>query len=197
MGVAALSSVGAQESPEGTGEKIDLGRLLGEVPYESPSCMASDYHEFDFMHGVWDMKVLVDDVWVEGGFSVHRPAVGGCASLEVVSYENWGEFYRPLTGRTGFGGFAINTYDQKEKNWQQIWVDDMGSVVANLRGKKFADGIRFVGQASGDTGSELQRFEWKITGEGLREFTLDQTINGGEEWTRIATVQMILRRGSQ
>lgn len=173
---------------------LDFGSLLGQTPYESPSCTGADYHELDFMHGIWDMNVLLDGKWVAGGFSVHRPALGGCASFEVVSYENWGEFYRPLTGRAGVGAFAINTYDPKQRNWRQVWVDDMGTVVANFRGKKFKDGIRFVGQAPRDDGSELQRFEWKIRGEGLREFIYEQSTDGGQKWTRLATVQMVARR---
>lgn len=175
-------------------QSLDLGSLLGQTPYESPSCMGSDYHELDFMHGIWDMKILIDGKWVPGGFSVHRPALGGCVSFEVVNYENWGEFYRPLTGRTGIGAFAINSYDRVQKNWRQIWLDDMGSVVANFRGKKFKDGIRFVGQAPRDDGSELQRFEWRITGEGLREFHYEQSTDGGKEWVTLATVQMVKRR---
>ena len=172
---------------------LDFSNLLGQAPYESPSCTGADYHEMDFMHGVWDMKVLQGGTWVSGGFSVHRPALGGCPSFEVVSYENWGEFYRPLTGRAGVGAFAINTYDPKQRNWRQVWVDDMGTVVANFRGKKFRDGVRFVGQAPRDDGSELQRFEWRITGEGLREFVYEQSTDGGQNWVRLATVQMVAR----
>ena len=187
--VLACASVAAQA----TDNNLDFTNLLGQAPYESPSCTGADYHEMDFMHGVWDMKVLQGGTWVAGGFSVHRPALGGCASFEVVSYENWGEFYRPLTGRAGVGAFAINTYDPKQRNWRQVWVDDMGTVVANFRGKKFKDGIRFVGQAPRDDGSELQRFEWKITGKGLREFTYEQSTDGGQKWVRLATVQMVSR----
>jgi len=177
-----------------TAQDIDFGSLMGQTPYESPSCTSSDFHELDFMHGVWDMKILIDGKWVEGGFSVHRPALGGCASFEIVSYENWGEFYRPLTGRTGIGAFAINSYDRKQHNWRQVWIDDMGTVVTSFRGKKFKDGIRFVGHAPRNEGSELQRFEWKITGEGLREFIYEQSTDGGQKWTRIATVQMVERQ---
>ena len=179
-----------------TAQDIDFGNLLGQTPYESPSCTSSDFHELDFMHGVWDMKILIDGKWVEGGFSVHRPALGGCASFEIVSYENWGEFYRPLTGRSGVGAFAINSYDRKQHNWRQVWIDDMGTVVTSFRGKKFKDGIRFVGHAPRNEGSELQRFEWKITGEGLRDFIYEQSTDGGQKWTRIATVQMVARQSA-
>lgn len=181
-------------SPTVADDSVTLEQMLGQVPYESPSCLSADYHEMDFMHGIWDMKILIDDVWIAGGYSVHRPALGGCASFEIVSYENWGEFYKPISGRNGFGGFAINTYDRKEKNWRQIWFDDMGGVVANFRGKRFADGIRYVGHAPDDNGAELQRFEWKITGEGLRDFTYDMSTDGGQNWVRIATVQMAIRK---
>lgn len=191
--LALLLAAASPAQGQDTSASIDLGGILGQTPYESPSCTGSDFHELDFMHGVWDMKVLLDGTWVAGGFSVHRPALGGCVSLEIVSYENWGEFYRPLTGRTGVGAMLINSYDRRERNWRQIWVDDMGSVIANFRGKKFKDGIRFVGQAPADDGSELQRMEWRITGENLREFLFEQSTDGGKEWIRLATVQMVRR----
>ncbi|WP_262696357.1 hypothetical protein [Kordiimonas aquimaris] len=175
-------------------QDISMSHIIGETPYESPSCTSTDHHEMDFMHGIWDMKVLVDERWVEGGFSVHRSALGGCASLEFVSYENWGEIFAPLTGRNGLAEITVSTYDTKEKNWRQVWVDDTGTVVTSFRGKRFADSMRFVGHAPHDNGSELQRMIWKITGDGLREMTLDQSTDGGQEWTRMATVQMVLRQ---
>ena len=181
----AISSAAAQE--------VSPDQLIGNVPYESPSCTLKDHHEFDFMHGVWDLKVLTDGKWVPGGYSIHKPALGGCVSFDIVSYENMGEFYKSLSGRTGYAGFALSSYDKKARNWRQIWHDDMGSVIASFRGRKFGDGMRFVGHAPGMDGAELQRFEWKVTGKGLRQFSMDMSTDGGTEWTRIATLQMVRR----
>jgi len=174
-------------------QEITADQLIGNTPYESPSCNLKDHHEFDFMHGVWDLKVLIDGKWVPGGYSIHQPALGGCISFDIVSFENWGDFYKSLSGRSGYAGFAISSYDKKARNWQQVWHDDMGGVIRNFRGRKFEDGMRFVGHAPHQDGAELQRFEWKVTGENLREFSMDMSTDGGLEWTRIATVQMVRR----
>jgi len=174
-------------------QSVTPEQILGEIPYQSPSCNTNDFHEFDFMHGNWDLKMLVDGKWKPGGYSIHKPALGGCVSFDYVSYENWGDFYKALSGRSGLAGFALNTYDRKANNWRQTWFDDTGTVINSFRGRKFSDGIRFVGHAPDDTGSELQRFEWKTTGENLREFSFDMSTDGGQNWTRIATVQMVRR----
>jgi len=173
-------------------QDISPDQLIGAKPYESPSCNLKDHREFDFMHGTWDLKVMVNGKWVPGGFSVNTPALGGCALVDMVSYENWGDFYKPLSGRSGYAGLIISSYDKKEGNWMQVWHDDMG--VANiLRGRKFENGMRFVGHAPGANGAELQRLEWSITGQMLRRFTMDVSTDGGSDWTRIATVQMVRR----
>ena len=177
----------------GAAQEISPDQLMGNSPYESPSCNLKDHHEFDFMHGSWDLKVMVDGKWVPGGYSIHKPALGGCVSFDVISFEKWGDFYKSLSGRAGYAGFALSSYDQKTRNWRQVWHDDMGSVITNLRGRKFEDGMRFVGHAPGRDGSELQRFSWKIMGKNLRQFIIDMSTDGGTQWTRIATVQMVRR----
>jgi|GEM_PF-4932293 len=174
-------------------QELTHDQVTGKTPYQSPACSLQDYHEFDFMHGEWDLKVLRDGKWVPGGFSVNKPALGGCISFDVVSYINWGEFYRPISGRDGFAGFAISSYDKEARNWRQVWHDDLGAVVANLRGRRYPDGMRFVGQSPTKNSAELQRFEWKILSSLVREFTLDMSTDGGTEWSRIATVQMVRR----
>lgn len=174
-------------------KSVSPEQILGVTPYASPSCNSSDFHELDFMHGEWDLKVLVDGKWKPGGYSVHKPALGGCVSFEYVSHENWGDFYASLSGRSGFAGFAISSYDKNARNWRQTWLDDTGTVINSFRGRKFSDGMRFVGHAPDDDGAELQRFEWKMMGPNLREYTLDMSTDGGANWTRIATVQMVRR----
>lgn len=177
----------------GMAQIVSPEQVLGLSPYQSPSCNSSDFHEFDFMHGEWDLKVLVDGKWKPGGYSIHKPALGGCVSFEYVSHENWGDFYATLSGRTGVAAFALSSYDKSARNWRQTWMDDTGTVINSFRGRKYSDGMRFVGHAPDGDGAEMQRFAWKVIGQNLREYTLDMSTDGGENWTRIATVQMIRR----
>ena len=194
IGTMFLSSMG---SGPAFGQSVSPAELLGVAPYQSPSCNLKDFHEFDFMHGEWDLKVLVDGKWKPGGYSIHRPALGGCVSFDYVSYENWGDFYQALTGRNGLAGFAINSYDKDARNWRQTWFDDAGTVINSFRGRRFIDGMRFVGHAPEDNGSELQRFEWKILGDTMRALNVDMSTDGGQNWTRMATMQMIRRVSPQ
>lgn len=174
-------------------QSVTPDQLMGRTPYESPSCNLSDHHEFDFMEGVWDLKVLIDGKWVPGGFAHHRKILGGCAAFGTFSFENWGDFYKPLSGRTGYAAIVLSSYDQKARNWRQIWQDDMGGINLDVRGRKHPDGMRFVGHAPGSDGAELQRIEWKVVGENMRQFSIDLSTDGGKEWTQIAMVQMIRR----
>lgn len=189
--LSSLLVIGMSVGVQAQSSVVTPQQLLGVTPYESPSCNSSDHHEFDFMHGTWSMKVFKDGKWVPGGYSVHKPALGGCVSFEYVSYENWGDFYKSLSGRAGLAGFSISSFDKKAGNWRQVWHDDTGSVITTFRGRKFKNGMRFVGHAPGDDGAELQKLEWTVTGEGLRELTYDMSTDGGRNWTRIARVQMI------
>lgn len=173
---------------------LSLEQVIGQSPYESPSCSGKDHHELDFMEGTWDTKVLVDGRWVRGGRSVFKRTLGGCAWMEVATQENWGDIYKPLTGRSGYGEITLSSYDKKAQNWRHIRLDDMGTVVTEFRGRKFQDGIRFVGPGPDYRSAELQRFEWRITGEGLRELVFEQSKNGGQDWVRLATVQMVKRK---
>ncbi len=175
-------------------QQVTPGDLIGNTPYESPSCTLKDHHEFDFMHGAWDLRLMVDGKWMPGGYSIHKAALGGCVSFDIISFENLDSFYKGLTGRTGYAGFAVSSYDKKAGNWHQIWHDDMGSTVASFRGRRFKDGMRFVGHAPGENGTELQRLEWKITGQDIREYSMDMSTDGGQEWTRIITVQMVRQK---
>ena len=93
-------------------QTVTPNQMFGTTPYESPSCNTPDYHELDFMHGRWALKILKDGKWVPGGYADYKPALGGCISFEYVSFENWGDFYKTLSGRNGFAGFAINTFDK-------------------------------------------------------------------------------------
>jgi len=178
--------VGAQEiSPE---------QLIGKAPYESPSCNSNDHHELDFMLGEWDLKVMVDGRWTPGGYAKHTAALGGCVHMAIMSFENWGEFYKSLSGRTGYAGIALNSYDRKNRTWRQVWHDDMGTVIGNFRGRKYQDGVRFVGKSPTENGAELQRFSYKTIADHIREFTVEMSTGGGTQWTEIAKVQMIKRR---
>lgn len=177
-----------------TADQITHDKLMGATPYISPSCNSSDHREFDFMLGSWDLKVMVDGKWVPGGYAEHTNPLGGCVHMAVVSYENLGKFYKSLSGRNGYAGIALHSYDKKSATWRQVWHDDMGTVMANFRGRKRQGGMYFVGNAPFEAGSELQRFGWRVTGENLREFTIDMSTEGGTEWTEIVKVQMYRRR---
>ncbi|TNE63072.1 MAG: DUF1579 domain-containing protein [Alphaproteobacteria bacterium] len=182
-------------SPAATAQDADPtpGAILGDTPYVSPSCAQADHHEFDFLNGTWDMKVMVAGRWQLAGSAVQKPALGGCASLMAISFARWGDYYRALTARDGFAAILISSYDSKARNWRQVWVDDMGGMITNLRGRKYEDGMRLVGHAPGRDGAELQRHEWKIISESVVEFTFEQSLDGGKNWSMIGRTQLVRR----
>jgi len=186
-------SFGAGAGAWADGAPLAPANVMGDQPYESPSCVQADYHEMDFLNGSWAMKVLKDGRWHAAGFAEQKPVLGGCAVMMSVSFDEWGDYYRPLTGRNGFAAILISSYDTRAHDWRQRWMTDMGGMVTLMRGRKFKDGARFVGHAPDSDGPELQRHEWKVTGDNTREFTFEQSLDGGQHWSVIGKVQLIRR----
>src|SRR3954466_11026504 len=76
-----------------------------------PSCTASEYRQFDFWRGDWDVRD-------PNGKIVGRNRIvaieGGCALQE-----SW-------SGAGGVWGRSLNLFDNDRKRWHQTWVDNRG-----------------------------------------------------------------------
>jgi hypothetical protein len=79
------------------------------------------YRQFDFWIGDWEVYGLNDK---KAGDSKIERILDSCVILE-----NWKSAGGPYSGK------SFNTYNAMTKQWQQIWVDNVGGSTEFLEGK--------------------------------------------------------------
>lgn len=90
---------------------ICLGLLL---PAQQVPCSDTEYHQFDFWVGDWE--VFNPDGKKVGENRIERK-LGTCMLME-----NW-------VGQGPSRGHSFNVYNQSEQRWEQYWVDNTGGVI--------------------------------------------------------------------
>lgn len=87
-------------------------------------CCTEDHRAFDFWLGQW--KVTTPDGNLAGTNTIEKME-DGC-----VIREQW----KNVNGK--FTGTSVNYFDSKTKTWNQLWLDNSGSIL-NLSGKRIAN----------------------------------------------------------
>lgn len=82
------------------------------------ACCLHPHTQFDFWEGSWS---VFDTNGVQVGQNAIRKIESNC-----ILQESW-------RGSTGTTGTSINYYNQTDSTWNQVWVDNQGSVL-NLKG---------------------------------------------------------------
>ena len=77
-------------------------------------CCDEAYHQFDFWVGDW----VVYSKGKMAGFNKINKIEGGC-----IIRENWKSVGSSYTGT------SYNFYDKVDQKWNQVWVDNLGSVL--------------------------------------------------------------------
>lgn len=141
--------------------------LSGQTSAPSRPCTASEYRQFDFWLGEWDVQLPNGK---RAGANRITPILAGCAIRE-----NW-------TGAGGSIGTSYNIYDQTQHRWHQTWVDNQGSLL-QLDGE-FADGrMRLQGETVDSTGAKtLQRITWNQTAPGKVRQLWESSSDAGKTW---------------
>jgi hypothetical protein len=139
------------------------------TPAPSAACVGTQYRQFDFWLGEWDL------VGNDGKKSAEDKVVsilGGCAIQE-----NW-------TGFKSGQGLSLSAYDPATKHWHQTLMDDSGAVL-KLEGE-FADGkMILVGQrpSQKEKGVTItHRIAWtQLPDHRVRQFW-EASTTGGRTW---------------
>lgn len=135
-----------------------------------PSCTGSEYRQFDFWLGEWN--VFTPDGKLAGTSRIGR-ITEGCAVLE-----NW-------SGQGGITGKSLNVYDAADRQWHQCWVDSSGSKA--LLDGSFAAGKMILEATTADPkrpGIEItQRITWSKNADGSVRQLWDTSEDGGKSWT--------------
>src|SRR5258706_7320806 len=104
-------------------------------PPPPPTCAGSEYHQFDFWIGDWN----VTSGGRQAGTNNVTLDVAGC-----VIHEHW-------AGAQGGTGESFNFYDRADGKWHQVWISSGGGV-ARFDGE-YRDGrMAFTGKKAGGKG---------------------------------------------
>jgi len=128
-------------------------------------CPGSEYRQFDFWVGEWDVTVQGKPA----GKNVITREEAGC-----LIHEHW-------TGASGATGQSFNFFDSSTRQWNQVWVDNSATSL-RLAGI-FADNqMRLTGVAPGPDGKpQQQRLTFFKNADGtVRQ--LWETSSDGTSW---------------
>lgn len=129
-----------------------------------PGCISSEYHQFDFWVGDWDV--------FEAGKSVAHVIVdkilGGCVIRE--------RYREPR----GYEGQSFNVYDAGQHCWRQTWMTNSGKFL-EITGKLQGDNMVLSGTDYDSAPARLVRGTWKPTKGGVEETAITST-DGGKTW---------------
>ncbi len=137
-------------------------------PPKPAPCVASEYRQFDFWIGDWDVTGLNGKV---AGTNLIKPILGGC-----VLHENW-------NGNGGFIGQSFNVYDATRKLWRQTWVDGQGGSLI-LEGY-FENGHMTLTdkEASAKSGATVvNEIAWTMLPDGAVRQLWRTSADGGKTW---------------
>ena len=135
-----------------------------------PPCQASEHRQFDFWLGHWD--VFTPDGKLAGENLIER-VLGGC-----VLRETW-------SGRGGFAGVSLNSFDAGDRQWHQSWVDNQGGRL-QLAGRRVGEVMELgaTGPNADKPGATLQqRIRWTPQGDGTVRQLWESSADGGATWT--------------
>lgn len=135
-------------------------------------CQSAEARQFDFWIGRWE--VFVPD-GKKAGDNVIEAIDGGCALIE-----RW-------TGRGGFSGTSLNSWDAGAKQWRQHWVDNQGGLL-RLAGR-FEGGSMVLAASDPHPdkpgATRRQRITWTPQADGAVRQLWEQSDDGGGRWTVI------------
>jgi hypothetical protein len=129
------------------------------------ACDSSDYHQFDFWVGDWEVfdsgkpvaHVTVDKI------------LGGCVVRER---------YREPQGHEGQ---SFSLYDAGQHLWRQTWMTNSGKFL-EITGKFQGDNMVLSGTDHDSTPIRLVRGTWKSVKGGVEE-TATTSTDSGKSWT--------------
>lgn len=122
---------------------------------------------FDFWVGKWDVTANGQPA----GTNDVRSILGDC-----VVFENW-------TGASGLEGKSFNYYDPGEGRWNQVWVDDTGSVI-EFSGEVRDGNMHYTATTRNPaTGAEtLHRLTFFQNADGSVRQLWEQSSDEGQSW---------------
>ncbi|HEX6051311.1 MAG TPA: hypothetical protein VFZ21_18650 [Gemmatimonadaceae bacterium] len=168
-GMLVLSSLGFGASVAPLTAQVSGSPPQATAPASiAPPCAASEFRQFDFWVGRWEVRDANDRVL---GTNTIDLVNRGCGLREQWS------------GASGFVGTSVNTYDAGRRQWHQTWIDS-GGMLLILTGH-FRDGVMSMsGETVAPDGKRtMNRIQWRTAPErGSIRQTWEQSDDGGRTW---------------
>jgi tetratricopeptide (TPR) repeat protein len=144
--------------------------LAKQVHHNAAPCNDSEFKQFDFWLGDWDVASAADGV--HQGASHISKEMNGC-----VVWENWTSAGGPYFGK------SYNTWNLNLNRWEQYWVDSSGGVMffhGSLKDNVMDYWTDDVSQTTG--GSLLRHLQFFNLGpDKVRQFSQGSS-DGGKTW---------------
>ena len=131
-------------------------------------CASSEYHQFDFWLGDWEVRTLDGKL---AGWNVIQRDLGGC-----IVTESW-------TGARGARGRSLNLYDLADGHWHQTWVDSRGTLLQLTGGLQDGDMVMSGESVDAKGAKVLNRITWHRVDEDHVRQHWQQSSDGGATWT--------------
>ncbi|MAB47828.1 MAG: hypothetical protein CMC05_04270 [Flavobacteriaceae bacterium] len=120
-------------------------------------CCSEEHSEFDFWIGTWE---VINPDGTKAGENTIKKMQGDC-----VLQENW------TSTTPGYTGTSNNFYNNKTKQWEQIWIDNQGQSL-HLKGNKV--GNQMILRTDDEKNSEGKTFFHHITWTDNEDGTVRQ-----------------------
>ena len=127
--------------------------LVASVPAFSQAkpapCNLPEHSQFDFWLGKWSVTTANGK---PAGVNSIAKIEGGCAISE-----NW------VSATPGYTGTSYNFYNQQDKQWEQLWLDNQGGVL-KLAGNRSDNQmvLRSAPAVNGDGDEVIQQITWTL-----------------------------------
>ncbi len=131
------------------------------------ACETSEYRQFDFWLGDWQVSNATGDVV---GTNTITVVSGGCGL-----HERW-------EGAGGGVGESLNAYDRRTGSWHQTWVGGRG-LVLRLEGGLRDAAMVLEGELREGERVVLQRITWTPDPDGSVRQLWETSEDGGTTWT--------------
>jgi ketosteroid isomerase-like protein len=131
-------------------------------------CAASEYRQFDFWLGDWEVRD--ENGKVEGNNEVTLDYD------QCVVTEHWSS-----PGQTGI---SLNMYDFRTRKWTQSWYDSFGNLLI-LTGVYESGGMNLEGaRLTSDGKSAIERCRWSPLPDGRVHQLWESSYDGGKTWAK-------------
>jgi hypothetical protein len=135
-------------------------------------CQGAEARQFDFWVGRWE--VFTPD-GKKAGDNVIEPIDGGCALIE-----RW-------TGRGGFTGTSLNSWDADARRWRQHWIDNQGGLLrlsGQLEGQRMVLG---AAEPHPDKSGVMvrERISWTPQADGSVRQWWQRSDDEGSTWSTV------------